>query len=112
VEHARSVALSLGAAIAGMAGWLYAHHITYIGPDSLGPSTSLSVLLMAVVGGAQTILGPVVGAAALTLVYKFLPSQETVGLFYGTILILCLLAAPKGLLGMRWPRRARPAARQ
>lgn len=101
VPHVRSVVLALSASVAGLAGWLYAHHIAYIGPDSLGPSVSLSVLLMAVVGGAQTVLGPIVGAALLTLLFKFIPSQEVQGMFYGGALIAVLVLSPNGLLGLR-----------
>jgi branched-chain amino acid transport system permease protein len=113
VDHMRSVALSLGAGVAGAGGWLYAHYITYIGPDSLNPAMSLSVLLMAVIGGSRSVLGPVVGAAALTLIFKLIPSQETVGMFYGAALILCLLIAPNGIMGVRWfARRASGTARK
>ncbi len=113
VPHMRSVVLALSASVAGLAGWIYAHHITYIGPDSLGPTTSLSVLLMAVVGGAQTVLGPVVGAALLTLIFKFVPSQEVQGMFYGSALIAVLVLSPGGLLDLhrllrhrlRWGQR-------
>jgi branched-chain amino acid transport system permease protein len=101
VPHVRSVVLALSASVAGLGGWLYAHHIAYIGPDSLGPSVSLSVLLMAVVGGAQTVLGPIVGAALLTLLFKFIPSQEVQGMFYGGALIAVLVLSPSGLLGLR-----------
>lgn len=107
VPHVRSVILAFSASIAGLGGWLYAHHIAYIGPDSLGPSVSLSVLLMAVVGGAQTVLGPVVGAALLTLLFKFIPSQEVQGMFYGGALIAVLVLTPSGLLGLRM-RPGRP----
>jgi branched-chain amino acid transport system permease protein len=99
IVHLRSAVLALSASIAGVAGWLYAHHITYVGPDSLNPSISLSVLLMAVIGGARTVLGPVVGAALLTIALTVLPAQEMQGMFYGATLILVLLLAPTGLLG-------------
>jgi branched-chain amino acid transport system permease protein len=98
VAHVRSSVLALSASVAGLGGWLYAHHISYIGPDSLGPSVSLSVLLMAVVGGAQSVLGPIVGAALLTLIFKFVPSQEVQGMFYGAALIAVLVLSPGGLV--------------
>lgn len=101
VPHVRSVILAFSASVAGLGGWLYAHHIAYIGPNSLGPSVSLSVLLMAVVGGAQTVLGPIVGAALLTLLFKFVPSQEVQGIFYGGALIAVLVLTPNGLMGLR-----------
>jgi branched-chain amino acid transport system permease protein len=98
VARVRSTVLALSASVAGLGGWLYAHHITYIGPDSLGPSVSLSVMLMAVVGGARSVLGPIVGAALLTLIFKFVPSQEVQGMFYGGALIAVLVLSPGGLL--------------
>lgn len=106
VTHVRSAVLALSASVAGLGGWLYAHHITYIGPDSLGPSVSLSVLLMAVVGGAQTVLGPIVGAALLTLIFKFVPSQEVQGMFYGAALIAVLVLSPGGLMDIQHLLRA------
>lgn len=99
VAHLRSLAMSISAAIAGAGGWLYAHHLSYLGPESLNPALSLSAILMAVIGGAHTLLGPVVGAALLTLIFHFIPGQEVVGIFYGSALIICLLIAPRGLMG-------------
>lgn len=101
VPHALAVMFSLSAALAGVAGWLYAHHLTYIGPDSLAVHVSIQTLLMAVVGGAQAFLGPVVGAAVLLLVTLYLPVAETQGMFFGATLILTLVLAPRGLLGLR-----------
>lgn len=100
IGHVRSVALSLAAAIAGLGGWLYAHYISYLGPDSLGPSVSISVLLMAMVGGVSTVFGPIVGAVTLTLLSTFLPGAEMAGMFYGGALLFVLLAAPKGLMSL------------
>lgn len=101
VAHARSVALSLSAAIAGLGGWLYAHYISYLAPESLGASISISVLLMAMVGGVATIFGPVLGAVVLTLLSTLLPGAESAGMFYGGALLLVLLIAPKGLMSLR-----------
>ncbi|WP_340108000.1 branched-chain amino acid ABC transporter permease [Pikeienuella sp. HZG-20] len=100
VAHIRSAVLALSASIAGLGGWLYAHHISYIGPDSLGPAMSLSVLLMAVVGGARSILGPVLGATLLTLIFELIPAQEVQGMFYGGALIIVLILTPNGLFGL------------
>ncbi|MDM0014917.1 branched-chain amino acid ABC transporter permease [Variovorax sp. J22P168] len=109
VPHLRSVSMAIGGALAGAAGWLYAHHLTYLGPESLGPALSLSAILMAVVGGVRSVTGPLLGAALLTLVHKFIPGQEVLGIFYGSAMIICLLIAPEGLTGLlsRGWRRAR-----
>jgi branched-chain amino acid transport system permease protein len=110
---------AMSASVAGLAGWLYAHYLSYVGPDSLTLHVSINVLLMAVVGGASTILGPILGAAFLTSITQFLPARGTQGMFFGAALILVLLVAPNGAMGTDWrklfarrqPRRtpARPA---
>jgi branched-chain amino acid transport system permease protein len=98
-----SAMLATSGAMAGAGGWLYAHYITYMSPQSLDTHVSISALLMAVVGGAGYILGPVLGTFLLNLLGKLLPAQEAQGLFYGGALIGILIAAPEGLLG--WVHR-------
>jgi branched-chain amino acid transport system permease protein len=110
VALARSVALSLSAAIAGLGGWLYALYISYLAPESLGANVSISVLLMAMVGGVATVFGPILGAVVLTLLSTFLPGEESAGMFYGGALLLVLLIAPKGLMSLRLPKLASPAS--
>lgn len=90
------------AAIAGLAGWLYAHYMSYMGPDSMTMHISMRIMLMAVIGGAATYLGPVVGAAFLTLLTLYLPAAETMGMIFGAVLIVVLLITPNGLLGTNW----------
>lgn len=94
-----SAMLATSGAMAGAGGWLYAHYITYMSPGSLDTHASISALLMAVVGGAGYILGPVLGTFLLSLLGKLLPAQEAQGLFYGGALIVILVVAPEGLLG-------------
>lgn len=106
VPHVLASTFAASAAVAGLAGWLYAHHMTYIGPDSLTTQMSISVLLMAVIGGAGTLLGPMLGAAVLSLLTLYLPAAETQGMVYGGILLLVLIIAPDGMLGVLGrPRR-------
>jgi branched-chain amino acid transport system permease protein len=94
-----SAMMAISATMAGAGGWLYAHYITYMSPQSLDTQTSISALLMAVVGGADFILGPVIGTLLLNMLGKLLPAQEAQGLFYGGALIIILLVARDGLLG-------------
>jgi len=107
-----SAMLATSGAMAGAGGWLYAHYITYMSPQSLDTVASISALLMAVVGGAGYILGPVVGTFLLSLLGKLLPAQEAQGLFYGGALILILVMAPEGLLGWIHRRFEKKAARE
>lgn len=108
-----SAAFGLSATFAGVAGWLYAHYVSYLGPGDLGTHLSISVVLMAVIGGASYVLGPLVGAVVLGVLMRMLPAQELQGLFYGFTLIVILLVARDGVLGLVAPlvvrRRARAA---
>ena len=94
---------AVSAAISGVAGWLYAHYLSFIGPGDLGTSLSISVLLMAVVGGAAEICGPLVGAIILTILARILPGQEFQNFFYGASLIVVLVVARQGVLGLILP---------
>lgn len=91
---------SLSAAIAGLAGWLYAHYLTFLAPESLPSAFSITAILMAVVGGTRYVLGPIVGATILLYVNNTLPSEEAQGLLYGAALVVALLVAPQGVLGL------------
>lgn len=107
-----SAMLATSGAMAGAGGWLYAHYITYMSPQSLDTYASISALLMAVVGGAGYILGPVLGTFLLSLLAKLLPAQEAQGLFYGGALVVILVIAPEGLLGWAHGFMQRAAARK
>lgn len=107
-----SAMLATSGAMAGAGGWLYAHYITYMSPQSLDTHVSISALLMAVVGGAGYVLGPVLGTFLLTLLGRLLPAQEAQGLFYGGALVVILVVAPEGLLGWIHKVRDRIAARR
>jgi branched-chain amino acid transport system permease protein len=95
---------AISSSVAGLGGWLYAHNLSYLGPDSVNIAVSLQVLLMAIVGGVRTPLGPVVGATLLLLLVPQLPAAETQGMVFGGALVLILLVAPQGLIGTPWWR--------
>ncbi|AEB09682.1 branched-chain amino acid ABC transporter permease [Desulfobacca acetoxidans] len=91
---------ALSAGLAGLAGSLYAHYITFINPESFGLHTSILILTMVVLGGMGSILGSVLGACILTalpeMLRRFADYQD---LAYGGLLIVMLIWRPQGLLG-------------
>ncbi len=94
------VIFTLAAALAGLAGSLYAHYITFINPETFGLHTSILILAMVVLGGMGSIAGSVAGAVILTalpeLLREFRSYQDLV---YGALLVGLLILRPEGLLG-------------
>ena len=101
----------LAAALAAVAGSLFAYYISYVGADSFQVSETVLILSMVVVGGTGNLLGSVVGAAFLVILPEalaFVDLPEGLAgqlrlLIYGAVLILFLVFRPEGLL--REPRR-------
>lgn len=111
-------AIVVSGAFMGAAGALYVQVFQYIDPGiAYGPHTSVEALVAAIVGGLGTLWGPVLGALALHLLADFtrslfgtLPGINMV--IYGVVLILIVMFAPRGLLGIGqsvrslWSRQA------
>jgi branched-chain amino acid transport system permease protein len=72
VVRIKLLAFGIGAGIAGIAGALYAHQLTYIDSTTFNVMMSVEILTFVVVGGASTYWGPVVGAVTLSLLPEFL----------------------------------------
>ncbi len=121
----RMGAFAYAAVLAGFAGWLYAHMQRSVNPTPFGLNASIEYLLMAVIGGAGSVWGALLGAGLVTAVndqlQDWLPrllgsagNYETI--VFGALLVGGLQAAPDGLwpllrhAGTRAPRPLRPAA--
>jgi branched-chain amino acid transport system permease protein len=72
VVRIKLLAFGLGAAIAGIAGALYAHHATYMDSTTLNIMLGVEILVFVVVGGGSTFWGPLVGAVVLNAIPEFL----------------------------------------
>lgn len=100
-------ALTIAALFAGLAGSLYAHHITFIDPSSFTVNESIAILLMVVLGGMGSLPGSVLGAAVLVVLpealrFVGLPSSVAAPLrqmIYGLLLIMLMMFRPQGILG-------------
>ena len=94
---------ALAAALTGAAGGVYARYAAFIHPQGVFAfDTSVSILLMPIIGGIGTVWGPVVGAAVYGLVQEELVAEfpQFHLLLYGCLLILIILFEPGGVVGL------------
>jgi branched-chain amino acid transport system ATP-binding protein/branched-chain amino acid transport system permease protein len=90
----------LSAAMAGVAGWLFAF-FGVVSPGQFDWAVSLNILVMVLVGGINTTIGPVIGAVFVTMfpaVVNINPWLQEV--LYGTLSILAITVFPEGVVGL------------
>jgi len=97
----RTTAFGISAVVAGIAGGVYASISNFISPESFPFFQSILFLLVVMLGGADRVLGPLVGALVVVLLPELL---ATLGqyrlLFVGVLMLLVLRLAPTGLVGL------------
>jgi len=106
-------ALMISAAIVGAAGSIYARYLYYVEPgDVFAFNRSIGLILMAIIGGVNSIWGPVVGAVLFLGLEQVLSAWfPAVHLgIYGLLLIVMILFEPRGLVALARRDRLRPSA--
>ena len=101
VVYYKVFAFVVGTATAGLAGALYAHYIHFISPETFSINESIAELVMLMVGGIGTFLGPILGAFGITILLeklRFLSDYRQ--MIYGAILFLIIFVMPRGLVGL------------
>ncbi|WP_250520596.1 MULTISPECIES: branched-chain amino acid ABC transporter permease [unclassified Caballeronia] len=90
----------LGAAIAGLAGCLFANWGAFTSPGIFGLAQSAQIIIWVIVGGLGTLVGPVVGCVAIQWLTTQIGTQQTVNsnLVLGAILVVFVLMVPKGIV--------------
>jgi branched-chain amino acid transport system permease protein len=113
LAYYKTLSFAISAALAGIAGALYAHNLQFISPDQFNILQSIDLLLMIVIGGAGSVHGAFLGAIFLiTMPQVIAMSKDHLpavvgqapglqGLVYGLVLIAFVLFEPMGLYG-RW----------
>lgn len=116
VRAIRVAAFTLGALIAGIGGALYGHHYSYLEPQTFDILFSVYIVLYVLLGGTQSVLGPLVGAAFFTLLPELLRGSEHWRYVIFALFIIGLMAVrPQGLVTasllrrLRWRRGAEEA---
>lgn len=109
VGRLRLAAMGLSGAVSGLAGALLASLMMYISPQLLHWKVSGDVLIMTLLGGSGTLLGPILGVAFFEVLKEVLAdyTDHWYGLL-GVVFILGTIFMPRGLAGLalrRWSRR-------
>jgi branched-chain amino acid transport system permease protein len=93
-------AFALSGIFSALAGGIHAYWITFLDPNSaFDIGVNVKMIIMAVFGGAGTVLGPVVGALALSAVSELLSSEVTsvASLFFGFVIVAAVVFMPRGM---------------
>ena len=96
----RTLAFVVSAMAAGAAGVFYVYLNKYISPDIFSFTDSVRFLLMVILGGSGTALGPVVGASIMTYLPEYLQAFGHWQSFaYGLLLAAVMFFLPRGIVG-------------
>jgi branched-chain amino acid transport system permease protein len=108
VKRVHWFAFTIAGTICGIAGCLFAFAKGSISPEILNVGTSINALVMVLLGGIQTLTGPIVGAAVFTMLQDTIMRQT---LFWrallGGIILVLVLAFPQGIVGTMSRLKAR-----
>ena len=93
------IVVVISAAIAGMAGSLYAHYVSFIDPGVFAFFISVNVVMMVIGGGQGTLAGPILGAILFTLIPEWLRVFGDARMaVYAVVVIFIVIFMPKGIL--------------
>ena len=97
---------TLSAVICGIAGALYVPQVGIINPSEMSPANSIEIAIWTAVGGRGTLIGPVIGAAAVNLGKSWFTQAFPEYWLYllGLLFILVTLYLPRGIAGL-WARK-------
>jgi branched-chain amino acid transport system permease protein len=112
VKRVHWIGFSIAGAVCGIAGGLFAFAKGSISPETIDVSRSINGLVMVLLGGIQTLSGPIVGASVFAMLQDTIMRQtEYWRALLGGIILLLVLAFPAGIvggltkLGAAWRRR-------
>ena len=105
VTHYKVAALLISAAFAGLGGVMYAHVQQHVNPQMLSIDLTITIIILAYVGGLGSIYGPAVSAVLLTMLIEGLRGFGPYRLWiYAVILLGIVFFLPKGVIAPLWQR--------
>ncbi|SPJ17103.1 putative high-affinity branched-chain amino acid transporter membrane protein [Burkholderiales bacterium] len=99
----KAAAFTLAGFFTALAGGIHAYWITFIDPVSAFDITlNVKMIIMAIFGGAGSVLGPLVGALLLASISEVLTTEVSTAasLFYGLVIVVAVVFMPRGLVNV------------
>lgn len=113
VEHFKLLTFVLSATLSGLAGTLTALIFQLASLSNVHWTMSGEVVLMTLLGGMGTLVGPLVGAGIVGALQTYLaPFGSWVTIILGSIFVLCVLLFRRGIIGELWNRNLLPGFRR
>jgi branched-chain amino acid transport system permease protein len=102
----RLVVLVISGVMAGLAGSMNAAVLRSVFAGFMGAGTTIEVLLMTIIGGMGSLIGPVIGAALVTVFQQYVSSYfESWLMLFGVMFVLVVLFLPRGLMNVIYSSR-------
>lgn len=116
VRRRKRIVFAISAALGALSGSLFVATFSTVSPQTAGFTLIITTLTMAVIGGTSSWIGAVIGTAIITWLPSFVVSiGKYQQLVYGVVLILVVMFAPEGVLGVLktlWRKAAGAAGRR
>ena len=104
-------AFAISGFLGGIGGGVFAHSQMQVGPTMLSGYISIIVVLLAMIGGMGTIVGPFLAAIALSILNEYLRVVEEYRIaIYTGLLILFIYLAPEGFVNLKFIKNSKPLA--
>lgn len=100
VHRYKLAAFAISAVFGAVAGWTYAHTVTYVSPENFGFPLIIAIFTMLFFGGLGTVWGAIIGSVVVTVVPEFVPDpvQNWEPAIFSVLLLVVLIVRPAGLL--------------
>ncbi len=103
IVFVKLTAFAAGSALAGFAGGLYGHYISYVRPDTFNVLVSIYAVMFVILGGINNLWGALLGAAIMTIVPEQVAfMREWRPTVFALTIIVLLLVRPQGLIVRRF----------
>lgn len=100
------LSFAVGSGLAGLVGAFYGFYSGFVEPHYFSIPLGLDIIAMVLLGGVNSLIGPVIGALVLTALPHLIElSAELRIALYGSILIFVILVMPKGIVGLLTSRK-------